>query len=276
MGKTNNVKEQEVHSFGYVPSKRDIRDYKLNKKVCYGSELLEEFQVEHSRIKNQHQTGSCVAHATSEVLEQIEENRVTYSTAWIYGYRPFGYYQGTGMMPSDAMKTIRNVGCLQNSVLPGNKEIPEAKEVVEKDIDRYKEIASHDKVASYARLRSYEEIKEAIYKTKRPILICIRTKGLKLDKNYVAEIPPLNCSGGHAVVCYGWNELGLLIQNSWGTNWGDRGCFILPYEYGFTEAWLITKDHTVVVKPTAFALREFLVKAIRAITDFFVKIFTKK
>ena len=80
------------------------------------------------------------------------------------------------------------------------------------------------------------------------------------------------CGGGHAVVCYGWNETGLLIQNSWGAGWGIKGCFIIPYEYGFTEAWVIAKDPEIIVKPTAFWLRELLV----AIGKFFERLFAKK
>jgi len=36
------------HGLGYVLSKRDIRDYKLNKKVCGSVSLPESFEVPHS------------------------------------------------------------------------------------------------------------------------------------------------------------------------------------------------------------------------------------
>jgi C1A family cysteine protease len=39
--------------------------------------------------------------------------------------------------------------------------------------------------------------------------------------------------GGHAVTCVGYNERTQmwLMRNSWGTNWGQRGYFYLPYNY---------------------------------------------
>ena len=92
--------EEVVRVMGCIPSKKDIRDYKLNKKVCHAVNLPEKFEVEHSAIKNQGGVGSCVAHSVSEILEQLADNEIKYSTAWIYGYRPAGYYQGTGMMTS--------------------------------------------------------------------------------------------------------------------------------------------------------------------------------
>ena len=46
------IQDEEFHGFGCVPSKKDIRDYKLNKKVCHAANLPDEFVVEHSAIKN--------------------------------------------------------------------------------------------------------------------------------------------------------------------------------------------------------------------------------
>ena len=36
--------------------------------------------------------------------------------------------------------------------------------------------------------------------------------------------------GGHAFALVGYNEVGLLVQNSWGTTWGKGGYATLPYE----------------------------------------------
>jgi len=39
--------------------------------------------------------------------------------------------------------------------------------------------------------------------------------------------------GGHAVICVGYNDTKKvwIMKNSWGANWGDHGCFYLPYAY---------------------------------------------
>ena len=260
---------------GCIPSKKDIRDYRLNKKVCKATNLPIEFSVEHSPIKNQGNVGSCVAHSVTEVLEQIGGNKVPYSTAWIYGYRPFGYLQGEGMMTSQALKTTTKVGCIKYYDCPGNYEMPAAKEYITKKLDHYKELANRDKATTYARLYSTTEIKEAIYKTGKPVIVCILVNGLRLDENYIAQ-KPTSLGGGHAVVCYGWNERGLLIQNSWGERWGNKGCFILPYNYGFTEAWVLTKEDGITTKPTGFAIREALVGIAKAFVELINKIFKKK
>lgn len=39
--------------------------------------------------------------------------------------------------------------------------------------------------------------------------------------------------GGHAIICIGYNDAKSvwILQNSWGTKWGDNGYFYLPYNY---------------------------------------------
>ena len=48
------INNELIEEFGYgcVPSKKDIRDYKLNRKVCHAVNLPESFEVEHSKIKD--------------------------------------------------------------------------------------------------------------------------------------------------------------------------------------------------------------------------------
>ena len=36
--------------------------------------------------------------------------------------------------------------------------------------------------------------------------------------------------GGHAVTLVGYNQNGLIIRNSWGTSWGNRGHVLCPYD----------------------------------------------
>lgn len=39
--------------------------------------------------------------------------------------------------------------------------------------------------------------------------------------------------GGHAVLAVGYDDGAkvLIIRNSWGDEWGDKGYFYMPYEY---------------------------------------------
>jgi len=54
-------------------------------------------------------------------------------------------------------------------------------------------------------------------------------------KTGVAPMPGRNEQplGGHAVLCVGYDDKTqkFLVENSWGTGWGMKGFFTLPYNY---------------------------------------------
>ena len=41
------------------------------------------------------------------------------------------------------------------------------------------------------------------------------------------------CLGGHAVMAVGYDDSKqwIIVRNSWGPDWGDKGYFYLPYAY---------------------------------------------
>lgn len=43
--------------------------------------------------------------------------------------------------------------------------------------------------------------------------------------------------GGHAVLVIGYNDATqrFIVRNSWGTNWGMKGYFTMPYDYLLDE-----------------------------------------
>lgn len=260
-------------AFGCLEPKKDFRDYRLNGKVAMSLQLPDSFEVQHSPIKNQGGVCSCTAHAVAEVLEAINKNEEKYSTNWIYGYRPFGYYIGTGMYPRQAIKTTADEGYVLYDDFKGNDEMNAVKETVDKNIDFLKEKAKDRKTFSYAALQTKQEVKEAIFLTGYPVLLCIHCADPFIldDENCLVYGEKFN--GYHAMVCYGWNEKGLLIQNSWGENWGEKGTCILPEEYPFSEAWLIanTEEDYLVVRPKGFWLRKLL----QALINFIVRMFEK-
>ena len=258
--------------YGFIQSPKDLRDYKIN-KIYRNIDLPTAFEVVHSDIKDQGMVNSCVAHSVAEVLETRDGNK--YSTGWIYGYRPLNYYQGEGMVTLEALKTISNIGYLKYDDLDVNIEMNEAKDIVDKNINVYRDRASKRKIASYARLNSINEIKQALYTSNKPVLLAIMVgaNGIELDDKYIAYIPT-EYSGGHQMVCFGWNEYGFLIQNSWGEDWGNKGTFILPYEYPIAESWLIkfmseATDTSSITKPKMFIIRKLLMSAYKLIRKVF-------
>lgn len=68
----------------------------------------------------------------------------------------------------------------------------------------------------------------------------------KRGRSLYAIVRPINpvSLGGHAFALVGYNEVGFLVQNSWGGSWGNGGFATLPY-----EDWLDSAYDAWVARP---------------------------
>ena len=257
---------------GSLPSPSDLRDFRVSSSVT-NVELPTEFRLEDYEIKDQGIVNSCVAHSLSSMLER---SGWKFSTGWIYGYRPEGYYQGEGMYPREALNTILKKGAVKKEDFDYNIEMEDAKNLVDKNISKLEALADDYHITSYARLYSEKEIKSWMFTHNIGVPIAIATEDLILDENNIIQIPSEYPNSGHAILIVGWNETGFIIQNSWGKNWGDNGYAILPYEYEIREAWGVTTTqcHAIesVHKPSFSPIRTL----IQSIINLFRKIFSRK
>lgn len=86
------------------------------------------------------------------------------------------------------------------------------------------------------------------------------------DVHLIERTPGAGQLGGHAFVIVGYNDIGFLVQNSWGTEWGSGGFATLPYDDWLDsayDAWVArpgvpavirTRDRTKTVEGTSGAL----------------------
>lgn len=256
------------NNYGALFSPTDLRDFRAS-STLYSIELPEIFRLNYTKeIKNQGSVNSCVAHALSSMMEKLNN---VYSTGWIYGYRPEGYYQGQGMYPREALKTMQKMGSVKQEDFPINVEMPLAKLKVNEKIDLLEIEAEDYKITSYARLYNDNEIKTWLYTKQIGIPISIATENIVLDKNNIIQIPESFPNSGHMMLIVGWNEQGYIVQNSWGKDWGDNGYCILPYEYPIVEAWGVTLNEfeaiNEVKKPKFYIIRKILMFIYKLINE---------
>lgn len=257
---------------GCLPSPSDLRDFRVSSSVT-NVELPSEFRLENYDIKDQGNVNSCVAHALSSMLEK---SGWKFSTGWIYGYRPDGYYQGEGMYPREALNTLLKKGAVKKDDFDYNIEMIKAKDLVDKNIDKLEVLANDYHITSYARLFNEKEIKSWMFVHNIAVPIAVETEDLKVDKDNIIKIPSEYPNAGHALLIVGWNELGFIIQNSWGKNWGDNGYAILPYEYRIREAWGVTTTERHSEESVTTPCMNFARTIIQKIIIFFRKTFERK
>lgn len=236
---------------GVKLSPKDDRDFKISKLIAKSQELPTKFCREIPFIKNQGEIGSCVAHSLDICKRSIEFEQMgkqkNFSVKYIYGNRDDSMYQDEGMIPREALKTLRNFGICEDYLFTGNSDYPTSKEeylanktVLDKNAVKYR-------ISAFARLHSVKDIKEALYNI-GPVTICIdiRESFDYVDSTGILKVPNKDeySRGYHQVTLFGYDDETQLFTgaNSWGTFWGDNGKFYMPYDYPIEEMWSITDN----------------------------------
>lgn len=74
--------------------------------------------------------------------------------------------------------------------------------------------------------------------------VVVKDPGTKKTMRVIVRSPGSEILGGHAFVLVGYNRVGFLVQNSWGTDWGEDGFATLPY-----DDWLDSAYDAWVARP---------------------------
>jgi len=230
---------------GVKPSKTDLRDYTIKA----GKVNTRSFNLNNlPKVKNQYMVNSCAAHSASSVLEWFNQKETgvyrELSTGFIYGMQGVEFNRlSTHMYLRDVCKIIQKYGDCLHDTVSFNVEMPECynrlKKVLNEDV--YNE-AAICKIKSYVRCTTDNAIKYALMKYS-PVIMAVKWHDkYEISNDGVICFDTNSKNGYHAVMVYGFNEKGWLCQNSFGKNWGNGGRFILPYDYGFVEAWSFVDD----------------------------------
>lgn len=99
---------------------------------------------------------------------------------------------------------------------------------------KYLKKTYNDPFFQYFRLSSIWHIKNNII-ANGPCILALPVKDMESNMFWKGY----GNYGGHAICCVGYNKEGLILQNSWGYNFGNNGKCVLPYEdiNYVIEAW---------------------------------------
>jgi C1A family cysteine protease len=272
------MEEEKQFFSGYIESPVDVRDYRI--AVDKTAVFPETYELDIVRIKNQGSTGSCVAHALSEVVEYYNKKQLNKTTeqsiCYIYGNRRNSVNKDEGMITREALSNLVKWGDVAKTKCPGNPEVPEAIKQFEAVADSLKEEGMKNRITAYYTCKSEAEVKTALM-NHGPVVIAIDWYNDMKVVNGVLTTKYDKKVGGHCMVIYGWNEKGWLVQNSWGKTWGNQGTCIIPYDMTLREKWgvtddIIEDDNSDIDIPFATKLLEFLARII----NFFANLFKGK
>jgi C1A family cysteine protease len=227
-----------IPKYHWVRDKIDSRDhpYQLTNKAQSNVVDLRQYC---SPIEDQGNLGSCTGNAIAgaiELLHKRQNRTLDISRLFIYYYERL--FIGTvnydsGAYIRDGIKACYTYGAPTENLWPYNiskfRNAPSKEAILD---------AAKRKVTSYQRAADFNAVIDAIT-SGYPVTIGFSVYS-SFDTNTVAKtgiMPYPNVSkekllGGHAVLLVGYNKDNqtFIARNSWGTSWGDKGYFYMPFQ----------------------------------------------
>ena len=245
---------------GCEKSKFDGRDYDLRCAVGKVNLKEEEFPSEFmiaqkSKVYSQGSTSMCVAFSLAEIKESQElvdqKRRIRFSPGFIYANRDESY---EGMALRVGLKALKADGVVPYADFPVTGTCERCqKELADREDLHEMFVAAQDwKIGAYYRVYTLEEIKYALMHV-GPVLIAVPCySGWNWLSGKITKSGKLR--GYHAMVIVGWRDNDtLIVQNSWGTLWGNKGYGYFKYnDYEITEAWAVADENQEVPERPKF------------------------
>lgn len=228
----------------------DERDYPLNLTIEKHKPKVD-LRSQMPPVFNQGRLGSCTANALCGMRQFFAmKHGDTTALSRLYLYWHEREIEGTinedsGAMLRDGMKVLKKLGCCPEDDFPYD-----IRRFAEKPSARAEADAPKYRIKSYHRVRSLHELKTCLNHG-LPVAIGIKVyesfESREVAETGIVPVPNVEFEeflGGHAVLCVGYEDENewLIVRNSWGEEWGDRGYCYIPYEFAhaglIVDAWV--------------------------------------
>jgi hypothetical protein len=231
---------------GLKQSPYDRRDFKYNRLGV--APLPPSAMLSGWTVKNQGQYESCTAFATCTCAEILMKDVVPFSERfnWYCTRTNEGTFpQNVGVCLRDALLQAQKVGLAPESLCPYVD--PKNTDIVNVPPNSWAtSFAKFFKIGEFSRCNTVNDIKSAIVDG-HPVEIgmFVWTEFLSQHQMDVVKPAKYNMVGGHAMTVIGYDEVGLIICNSWDIYWGYNCLCRLPYDMASDsnivfEAWAVT------------------------------------
>jgi C1A family cysteine protease len=227
-----------IPKYHWKADKVDIRDYpySLTRATIAGTIDLRQYC---SPIENQGNLGSCTGQAIAGAIELLDKRAgrtLDVSRLFIYYYERL--LEGTvnydsGAYIRDGIRACYTYGAPLESLWPYTI----SKFRTQPSSQAIKDAAKR-KITLYQRANNLAGCIDAL-NNGYPVIIGFNVyssfESNTVTKTGMMPYPNIKTEkllGGHAVLIVGYNNSTqrFIVRNSWGTNWGDRGYFYMPYQ----------------------------------------------
>ena len=212
--------------------KEDLRDFLFSHNVITASSV--DLRSKMPPVFDQGQLGSCTANAGVGAMMYLNP-AIALSRLFMY----FKERAIDGTIAEDSGASIRDECKVAANGICAEIFMPYdiSKFTVPPSNDAELDAPKH-KITTYKSVKGLEGIKQALTLCK-PVLIGMSVfesfEGATIAKSGKMSMPKKSEKnlGGHAVLVVGYDDKKkvLIVRNSWGDTWGDKGYFYMPYAY---------------------------------------------
>jgi C1A family cysteine protease len=235
---------RNVIRYGWQPDLPDHRDFVYAAPRAVLKKIPSKVDLRNScpLVYDQGQLGSCTANAIGgafefELLKQDKTKDFIPSRLFIYyNERVMEHTVNTdaGAQIRDGVKSVNKQGVCPETMLPYDI----SKFAAKPSATCYKEALKHQ-VLSYQRVQQTTDQMKACLAEGYPFVFGFTVYD-SFESSTVAKTGKVNMPkknegviGGHAVMAVGYDDKTkrFIVRNSWGTSWGLKGYFTMPYQY---------------------------------------------
>lgn len=227
--------------YGWLPDLPDQRDilYSAVRAVPAVLPQSVDLRPHCPPLENQGNLGSCTANALVGALEFLEKKD---GVKFVNMSRLFIYYNerviehsvksDSGAMIRDGIKTLKKQGVCSETKWP----YVISKFTVKPGPACYADALDHQ-ITSYQRILTLDQMRACLaegFPFVFGFTVYESFESQQVAKTGVVNMPKPDerVVGGHAVLAVGYDDGAkrFIIRNSWGTKWGMKGYFTMPYE----------------------------------------------
>ena len=228
--------------YGWVPDLPDQRDYlyRVVRRIPRTLPKSVDLRSFCAKVEDQGALGSCTANALAGALEFLEKKD---NVPFVDCSRLFIYYNerviehstksDSGAMIRDGIKTLAKQGVCPEKTWP----YVISKFTVKPPAACYKEALTRQ-ITSYHRILTLDEMRTCLaegFPFVFGFTVYESFESSQVAKTGVVGMPKPGerVLGGHAVLAVGYDDgkKSFTVRNSWGTGWGMKGYFTIPYGY---------------------------------------------
>ena len=242
----------KIARFGWIKDAADSRDLLFTASPVVAAKALPksaDLRPGCPPVYDQGQVGSCTANSIGGAFEFAQKKQ---QLADFMPSRLFIYYnervmenstdEDSGAQIRDGIKSVAKQGVPPESDWPYSENLSvvttKPKSIAYTDALQHKVIAYH-RIASTGSAAFLKLLKSCLadgYPFVFGFNVYTSFEGPQIAKNGIMHMPDYRKEkmiGGHAVMAAGYDDSkkAVLVRNSWGTGWGIKGYFWMPYAY---------------------------------------------